>query len=64
VRRTCSSVRVPTLTEEQVLRTLKEANGRVGGSDGAAARLGLKRTTLISHMKRLGISPRTVIKHF
>jgi formate hydrogenlyase transcriptional activator len=56
--------RVPTLTEEQVLRTLKEANGRVGGSDGAAARLGLKRTTLISHMKRLGISPRTVIKHF
>lgn len=56
--------KVPALTEEQVLRALQETNGRVGGSDGAAARLGLKRTTLISHMKRLGISPRTVISHF
>jgi hypothetical protein len=28
----------------------------VGGSRGAAARLGLKRTTLIAKMRRLGIS--------
>lgn len=41
---------------EEIVRILKEANGRVGGADGAAARLGLKRTTLISRMKKLGIS--------
>jgi len=45
---------------DDILRTLKESRGRVGGSDGAAARLGLKRTTLISRMKKLGINPRQV----
>jgi formate hydrogenlyase transcriptional activator len=45
---------------EQFLRILRETRGRVGGSDGAAARLGLKRTTLISRMKKLGIDPRAV----
>jgi len=29
----------------------------LGGRNGAAARLGLPRTTLISKMKRLGINP-------
>jgi PAS domain S-box-containing protein len=52
---------VPALSREQVIQAIQEADGRVGGSDGAAARLGLKRTTLIAHMKRLGINPRTVI---
>jgi hypothetical protein len=33
----------------------------VGGPDGAAAHLGMKRTTLIAHMKRLGINPHSVI---
>lgn len=51
---------VPPLSREQVVQALKEAGGVVGGSDGAAARLGLKRTTLIAQMKRLGIDPRTV----
>ena len=51
---------VPPLSREQVVQALKEAGGIVGGSGGAAARLGLKRTTLIAHMKRLGIDPRTV----
>ena len=46
---------------ESVARGIKEAGGRVGGPDGAAARLGLKRTTMIAQMKRLGINPRTVI---
>jgi transcriptional regulator with GAF, ATPase, and Fis domain len=41
---------------EQILRVLKETAGRVGGSKGAATRLGLKRTTLISRMKKLGIT--------
>lgn len=40
---------------EALLRVLRETNGRVGGPSGAAARLGLKRTTLISRMKKLGI---------
>jgi formate hydrogenlyase transcriptional activator len=41
---------------------LEETGWQVGGRDGAAARLGLKRTTLISRMKKLGISapPRQV----
>jgi PAS domain S-box-containing protein len=49
------------LDRDQVLRALREASGRVGGPAGAAARLGLKRTTLIAQLKRLGINPRSVI---
>jgi formate hydrogenlyase transcriptional activator len=45
---------------EEIVRLLKEAGGRVGGADGAAARMGLKRTTLISRIKKLGIDPRAV----
>jgi formate hydrogenlyase transcriptional activator len=45
---------------EEIVRSLKEAEGRVGGADGAAARMGIKRTTLISRMKKLGIDPRAV----
>ena len=52
---------IPALSREQVVEALKEAQGRVGGVDGAAARLGLKRTTLIAQMKKLGVNPRTVI---
>src|ERR1700723_4690156 len=53
---------VPPLNRDQVLQALHESSGRVGGADGAAARLGLKRTTLIAHLKRLAIDPQTVIK--
>jgi len=45
---------------EEILRVLKETNGRVAGSKGAAEKMGLKRTTLISRMKKLGIDPRKV----
>jgi formate hydrogenlyase transcriptional activator len=38
-----------------ILRALQAAGWLVGGSHGAAARLGLKRTTLIAKMKKLGI---------
>ena len=41
---------------EHILRILRETNGIVGGPRGAAARLGLKRTTLASKMRWLGIS--------
>ena len=46
---------------DRIVRILKETKGRVGGTDGAAARLGLKRTTLIERMKKLGIEPRKVL---
>ena len=39
-----------------ILRTLEAVGWVIGGRDGAAARLGLKRTTLISKMQRHGIS--------
>lgn len=41
---------------EHILRVLREAKGKIGGADGAAARLGLIRTTLNSKMKKLGIN--------
>ena len=40
---------------EHILRALREAKGMIGGPGGAAERLGLKRTTLNSKMKKLGI---------
>jgi transcriptional regulator with GAF, ATPase, and Fis domain len=40
----------------QILQTLQQTGGVIGGPNGAAARLGVKRTTLISMMKRLGIT--------
>jgi formate hydrogenlyase transcriptional activator len=45
---------------DEIIRILKTTNGRVAGDDGAAARMGLKRTTLIARMKKLGIDPRRV----
>jgi formate hydrogenlyase transcriptional activator len=41
---------------EHILQALAETNWVIGGSKGAAARLGLQRTTLISKLQRLGIS--------
>jgi len=40
---------------EHILRVLREAKGQIGGEHGAAERLGLKRTTLNSKLKKLGI---------
>jgi len=40
----------------RILQVLKETKGMVGGADGAAARLGLKRTTLQSRMRKLNIA--------
>jgi formate hydrogenlyase transcriptional activator len=41
---------------DHIRRVLEQAAGVVGGRNGAAARLGMKRTTLQSKMKKLGIS--------
>ena len=40
---------------EHVLRVLREAKGVIGGTGGAAEKLGMKRTTLNSKMKKLAI---------
>jgi len=45
---------------DQIVRVLKTTNGRIAGPDGAAARMDIKRTTLISRMKKLGIDPRRI----
>jgi len=41
---------------DHICKTLKKTNGVVAGSHGAAARLGMKRSTLYYYMQRLGIS--------
>jgi formate hydrogenlyase transcriptional activator len=41
--------------KDAILRALEESGGKVGGEQGAAARLGMKRTTLQAKMKKLGI---------
>jgi formate hydrogenlyase transcriptional activator len=43
---------------EEIERSLAESKGRVGGVDGAAARMGINRTTLLSRIKKFGIDPR------
>jgi formate hydrogenlyase transcriptional activator len=42
---------------EEIERALAETGGRVGGADGAAARMGINRTTLLSRIKKFGIDP-------
>jgi formate hydrogenlyase transcriptional activator len=40
---------------DEIIRALTACRGRVGGSDGAAARLGMNRTTLLARMKKFAI---------
>jgi formate hydrogenlyase transcriptional activator len=46
----------PHADRARILKALEDARGQVGGPDGAAARLGLKRTTLQSRMRKFNIS--------
>jgi formate hydrogenlyase transcriptional activator len=60
VHRPAASVRTLAEVErEHIVATLHATNWVVGGWNGAAARLGLSRTTLISRMQRLGITTRS-----
>jgi len=43
---------------EHILEVLKQTDGLIGGSQGAANRLGLPRTTLVYKMRKLGIEAR------
>jgi formate hydrogenlyase transcriptional activator len=47
-----------SLEREHILRVLRETGGVIAGLQGAAARLGMKRTTLQSRMLKMGISRR------
>jgi formate hydrogenlyase transcriptional activator len=54
-----ASVNPATLQDaerDHILKALREARGFISGPQGAAARLGLKRTTLNSKMRKLGIT--------
>jgi formate hydrogenlyase transcriptional activator len=54
-----SPARVRTLEEverEHILRVVRETNGVIGGPQGAATHLGLRRTTLLYRMEKLGIA--------
>jgi len=44
---------------QRILEALQESGAVIGGRHGAAARLGLKRTTLLSKMQKLGIARNT-----
>jgi len=54
-----SAATLDDLEREYILQVLEETGAVIGGPNGAAARLGLKRTTLLSKMQRLGISRST-----
>lgn len=50
------------VNRDEIINALREAQGQIGGRDGAASRMGLKRTTFITRMKKLGISPGEVLE--
>ena len=47
---------VPETDKDTIIRALQETEGKIGGKTGAAARLGLKRTTLLARLRRFGIN--------
>lgn len=49
-------VKLADAERDHILRTLRETRWIVGGASGAAARLGMKRTTLQARIRKLGIS--------
>src|SRR6202140_2085923 len=60
LRPACEGARHDTTLEslerEHILRVLRETGGVISGLRGAAARLGMKRTTLQSRMQKMGIT--------
>jgi hypothetical protein len=55
----------PTLEaveRDYIIHVLKKLNGKIAGRDGAAAKLGMKRTTLQSRLSKLGINARDYYK--
>ena len=52
-----STATLASVQRQHILDALRYSKGRISGPRGAAARLGLKRTTLQSKMKQMGIDP-------
>jgi formate hydrogenlyase transcriptional activator len=50
-----NAVTLADAESDAIERALRESGGRVGGPQGAAAKLGMKRTTLQAKMRKLGI---------
>jgi formate hydrogenlyase transcriptional activator len=46
---------------EEIVRALTESKGRVGGATGAAARMGINRSTLVSRIRKFGICPKQYV---
>jgi len=44
--------------QQRIRQILQETKGRISGPNGAALRLGVKRSTLLDRMKKFGINPR------
>ena len=59
-----AAVTLADAEREHILGVLRETGWVLGGPKGAAARLGMKRTTLQSKMKKLGISRPRSCRHF
>jgi formate hydrogenlyase transcriptional activator len=51
-----TAVSLADAEREHILGALRETGGVLGGPEGGAARLGMKRSTLYKKMKKLGIS--------
>jgi formate hydrogenlyase transcriptional activator len=51
------------LERDHIVRALEASNWVVGGRNGAAERLGMKRTSLVYRMQKLGISRSEAIAH-
>ncbi len=56
-----NEIRLDAAERDHILRVLRECKGMIGGPKGAAERLGVKRTTLNSKLKKLGIQRRDYI---
>jgi transcriptional regulator with GAF, ATPase, and Fis domain len=54
-KETTRSLNLQEVEREAILEALRQTNGRIGGPGGAAALLGVKRTTLQSRMRLLNI---------
>lgn len=57
VRKSSHASTLQEVEREYIVRTLQMVHGVISGTNGAAAKLGMKRTTLQSKIQRLGISP-------
>jgi formate hydrogenlyase transcriptional activator len=58
-------ISIRTLAEaerDQIVEVLRNSRGRISGDNGAAARLGMKRTTLQYKMRKLGIEQKRVFE--